>query len=80
MSFHIWPTRPWAFECHDSLFDGDAAEAWVPSQFQTMDQMAIAQVLDLKPELKSTFHATEFAGGGFGRRAVIDSHVPREAL
>ena len=23
-------------------FDGDAAEAWVPSQFQTMDQMAIA--------------------------------------
>ena len=58
-------------------FDGDAAEAWVPSQFQTMDQMAIAQVLDLKPE-QVTFH-TEFAGGGFGRRAVIDSHVPREA-
>ena len=58
-------------------FAGDAAEAWVPSQFQTMDQMAIAQVLDLKPE-QVTFH-TEFAGGGFGRRAVIDSHVPREA-
>jgi isoquinoline 1-oxidoreductase beta subunit len=58
-------------------FDGDEAEAWVPSQFQTMDQMAIGQVLGLKPE-KVTFH-TEFAGGGFGRRAVIDSHVPREA-
>lgn len=58
-------------------FDGDDAEAWVPSQFQTMDQMAIAQVLGLKPE-KVTFH-TEYAGGGFGRRAVIDSHVPREA-
>ncbi|HUS09198.1 MAG TPA: xanthine dehydrogenase family protein molybdopterin-binding subunit [Pyrinomonadaceae bacterium] len=58
-------------------FDGDAAEAWVPSQFQTMDQMVIAQVLGLKPE-QVTFH-TEFAGGGFGRRAVIDSHVPREA-
>ena len=58
-------------------FDGDAAEAWVPSQFQTMDQMAIAQVLGLKAE-KVTFH-TEFAGGGFGRRAVIDSHVQREA-
>src|SRR5712691_802786 len=58
-------------------FDGDAAEAWVPSQFQTMDQMAIAQVLGLKPE-QVTFH-TEFAGGGFGRRAVIDSHVQREA-
>ena len=58
-------------------FDGDAAEAWVPSQFQTMDQMAIAQELGLKPE-QVTFH-TEFAGGGFGRRAVIDSHVQREA-
>jgi len=58
-------------------FDGDAAEAWVPSQFQTMDQVTIAEVLGLKPE-QVTFH-TEFAGGGFGRRAVIDSHVPREA-
>ncbi|MFN2532105.1 MAG: molybdopterin cofactor-binding domain-containing protein [Pyrinomonadaceae bacterium] len=58
-------------------FDGDKAEAWVPSQFQTMDQMAIAEVLAIKPE-QVMFH-TEFAGGGFGRRAVIDSHVPREA-
>ena len=58
-------------------FNGDRAEAWVPSQFQTMDQMAIAEVLGLKPE-QVTFH-TEFAGGGFGRRATIDSHVPREA-
>src|SRR5205807_7350089 len=58
-------------------FDGDRAEAWVPSQFQTMDQMAIAQVLGLKPE-QVTFH-TEYAGGGFGRRAVIDSHVHGEA-
>ena len=58
-------------------FDGDKAEAWVPSQFQTMDQMAIGEVLSLKPE-QVTFH-TEFAGGGFGRRAVIDAHVPREA-
>jgi len=59
-------------------FDGDAAEAWVPSQFQTFDQIAVAEVLGLKPE-QVTFH-TEFAGGGFGRRAVIDSHLPREAL
>src|SRR2546422_8114507 len=58
-------------------FDGDAAEAWVPSQFQTLDQMAIAQVLGLRAE-QVTFH-TEFAGGGFGRRAVIDSHIQREA-
>jgi isoquinoline 1-oxidoreductase beta subunit len=58
-------------------FDGEGAEAWVPSQFQTFDQMAIAEVLGLKPE-QVTFH-TEFGGGGFGRRATIDSHVPREA-
>jgi len=58
-------------------FEGDKAEAWVPSQFQTMDQAVIAEVLGLKPD-KVTFH-TEFAGGGFGRRATTDSHIPREA-
>ena len=58
-------------------FDGDRAEAWVGSQFQTFDQAAIAEVLGLKPE-QVTFH-TEIAGGGFGRRAVADSHVQREA-
>ena len=58
-------------------FDGDRAEAWVPSQFQTMDQIAIAEVLGLKPE-QVVFH-TEYAGGGFGRRTPLDSHVQREA-
>jgi isoquinoline 1-oxidoreductase beta subunit len=58
-------------------FDGDRAEAWAGSQFQTFDQMAIAEVLGLKPA-QVTFH-TEMAGGGFGRRAVTDSHVQREA-
>ncbi|HEV8140353.1 MAG TPA: xanthine dehydrogenase family protein molybdopterin-binding subunit [Pyrinomonadaceae bacterium] len=58
-------------------FDGDRAEAWAGSQFQTFDQMAIAQTLGIKPE-QVTFH-TEMAGGGFGRRAVPDSHVQREA-
>jgi isoquinoline 1-oxidoreductase subunit beta len=58
-------------------FDGDRAEAWVGSQFQTVDQMAIAQTLGLQPA-QVTFH-TEMAGGGFGRRAVPDSHVQREA-
>jgi isoquinoline 1-oxidoreductase beta subunit len=58
-------------------FDGDRAEAWVGSQFQTADQMAIAETLGLKPE-QVAFH-TEMAGGGFGRRAVADSHVQREA-
>ena len=58
-------------------FDGDRAEVWAGSQFQTMDQMAVAEVLGLKPE-QVTFH-TEMAGGGFGRRAVADSHIQREA-
>jgi len=58
-------------------FDGDRAETWAGSQFQTMDQIAIAEVLGLKPD-QVTFH-TEMAGGGFGRRAVTDSHVQREA-
>jgi isoquinoline 1-oxidoreductase beta subunit len=58
-------------------YQGDKAEAWVPSQFQTMDQIVVAQALGLKPE-QVTFH-TEFAGGGFGRRATTDSHVPAEA-
>ncbi len=58
-------------------FDGDRAETWAGSQFQTVDQMAVAEVLGLKPE-QVIFH-TEMAGGGFGRRAVTDSHIQREA-
>ena len=58
-------------------FDGDRAEVWAGSQFQTMDHLAVAETLGLKPE-QVTFH-TEMAGGGFGRRAVADSHVQREA-
>lgn len=58
-------------------FDGDRAEVWAGSQFQTFDHMAVAEVLGLKPD-RVTFH-TEMAGGGFGRRAVPDSHVQREA-
>jgi isoquinoline 1-oxidoreductase beta subunit len=58
-------------------FDGDRAEAWVGSQFQTADQAGVAEVLGLRPD-QVTFH-TEMAGGGFGRRATPDSHLPREA-
>ena len=58
-------------------YDGDRAEVWAGSQFQTVDQAAIAEVLGLKAE-QVTFH-TEMAGGGFGRRATPDSHVQREA-
>ncbi len=58
-------------------FDDDHAEVWAGSQFQTIDQIAIAETLGLKPE-RVLFH-TEMAGGGFGRRATPDSHVQREA-
>jgi isoquinoline 1-oxidoreductase subunit beta len=58
-------------------FDGNRAEVWAGSQFQTVDQAAIAEVLGLKPE-QVMFH-TEMAGGGFGRRATPDAHVQREA-
>jgi isoquinoline 1-oxidoreductase subunit beta len=58
-------------------FDGDRAEVWVPSQFPTFDQAAVAEVLGLKAA-QVTFHI-EYAGGGFGRRQSFDSHVPREA-
>jgi isoquinoline 1-oxidoreductase subunit beta len=58
-------------------FDGNRAEVWAGSQLQGVDQAAIADVLGLKPD-QVTFH-TEMAGGGFGRRAVADSHVQREA-
>ena len=58
-------------------FDGDRAEVWAGSQFQTIDQGAIAQTLGI-PADRVTFH-TEMAGGGFGRRATPDAHVQREA-
>src|SRR5258708_28135774 len=58
-------------------FDGDRAEVWAGSQLQTVDQSAVAEPLGLKPE-QVIFH-TEMTGGGFGRRAVPDSHVQREA-
>src|SRR5258707_8775855 len=57
-------------------FDGDRAEAWVPSQAQTLDQVAIAEALGLKPD-QVAFH-TEYAGGGFGRRTPLDSNTPPE--
>jgi len=27
-------------------FDGERAEAWIPTQFQTLDQAAIGEILD----------------------------------
>src|SRR3989442_2374495 len=56
-------------------FDGDRAEAWAGSQFQTFDQMAIAEVLGLKAE-QVTFH-TEMAGGRFCQRAAAEFPLAR---
>jgi isoquinoline 1-oxidoreductase beta subunit len=55
----------------------DRCTVWAGSQFQTIDQAAIAQVLGLKPEQVTLF--TMPAGGGFGRRAVPSSDYIREA-
>jgi len=48
-----------------------AVKVWVGSQFQTIDQGAIARTLQLSQE-KVTLN-TMMAGGGFGRRAVPTS-------
>ncbi|MEN9864437.1 MAG: hypothetical protein RL748_27, partial [Pseudomonadota bacterium] len=56
----------------------DHCDVWVGSQFQTMDQAAIARTAGLKPE-QVTLH-TMMAGGGFGRRAVPTSDYLVEAV
>ena len=58
-------------------YDGSACKVSAGSQFQTVDQAAIAATLGLKPEqVKLT---TVMAGGGFGRRAVPTSDYLVEA-
>jgi isoquinoline 1-oxidoreductase beta subunit len=52
-------------------------EVWTGTQFQTVDQQRIAEVLGLKPE-QVAIHTT-FLGGGFGRRANIASDFVVEA-
>ena len=56
--------------------EADRATVWAGSQFQTVDQAAIAQTLGLKPE-QVTLNTLP-AGGGFGRRAVPTSDYLRE--
>ena len=58
-------------------FAGDRCTVWVGSQFQTVDQGAVARVLGLKPEQVKL--NTMMAGGGFGRRAVGTSDYVVEA-
>ena len=45
----------------------DGCEVWNGEQFQTVDQMALAQLLGLKPEQVKLNQL--YAGGSFGRRA-----------
>jgi len=56
----------------------DRCEVWTGTQFQTVDRMSAAQAAGLKPE-QVNVHTT-LLGGGFGRRAVFDSHFVREAV
>ncbi|MFO0838103.1 MAG: xanthine dehydrogenase family protein molybdopterin-binding subunit [Phycisphaerae bacterium] len=56
----------------------DGCEVWVGSQLQTVDHAAAAEIAEL-PLDKVKLHTT-LLGGGFGRRAVADSHFVREAV
>lgn len=58
-------------------FNGEACRVWAGTQFQTIDQGAIAATLGLKPE--AVHLQTLMAGGGFGRRAVPSSDYLVEA-
>ena len=55
----------------------DGCDVWTGTQFQTVNHDA-AQITKLKPE-QIRVH-TMLLGGGFGRRAVPDSHFVREAV
>ncbi|MEY2429813.1 MAG: isoquinoline 1-oxidoreductase subunit beta [Verrucomicrobiota bacterium] len=56
----------------------DSCEIWVGTQFQTVDRNAAVKETGLKPE-QVKLH-TMLCGGGFGRRAVPDSHFVVEAV
>ncbi len=56
----------------------DGCEVWTGTQLQTIDHATAAHVAGLKPE-QVKLHTT-LLGGGFGRRAVFDSHFVREAV
>ncbi len=66
-------------ELLNATFDlrSDSCTVWAGSQFQSVDQAAIAEVLELRPD-KVTLN-TMPAGGGFGRRAVPTSDYLSEA-
>jgi isoquinoline 1-oxidoreductase beta subunit len=61
-----------------ATIDGDRCEIWAGTQFQSVDQEAVAAALGTKPE-NITIH-TPFLGGGFGRRANPKSDFIVEAV
>ncbi len=56
----------------------DGCDIWTGTQMQTTDRNAAAEICGLPPEKVSL--TTTYLGGGFGRRAVPDSHFVREAV
>ncbi len=56
----------------------DGCDIWTGTQFQTNEQMTAARITGLKPQ-QIKVH-TMLLGGGFGRRAVFDSHFTAEAV
>ena len=56
----------------------DSCEIWVGTQFQTAEMMTASRITGLPPS-KIKIHTT-LLGGGFGRRAVLDSHFVAEAV
>ncbi len=56
--------------CTADIREGESAEIWVPTQFQTPAQAAAAKFAGIKPE-QAIVHTT-FLGGGFGRRGWQD--------
>jgi isoquinoline 1-oxidoreductase subunit beta len=57
--------------------DADTCEVWNGEQFQTVDQGAVAELVELKPEQVKINML--YAGGSFGRRANPASDFVREA-
>jgi isoquinoline 1-oxidoreductase beta subunit len=56
----------------------DSCEVWTGTQNQTVDRANAAAAAGLKPDQVKL--NTTFLGGGFGRRAVMDSHFVVEAV
>jgi isoquinoline 1-oxidoreductase beta subunit len=56
----------------------DGCDVWTGTQSQTTDRAAAAQAARLRPD-QVRVHTT-LLGGGFGRRAALDSHFVQEAV